>query len=285
MMSNPKKRYIFLVALFLISFLFGLFVGQNLGRQSKNSQQVTKDNSGDLDYIVNKDEIFFLYTIPQYSNSRTAGLLKYTDHPKLKEMLKAFGSDDYSSYLHVTPIKLSDDKDAVVISNMYPDHGDFGENYAMVYYPRDDKVLYETGGLFERGRFKGINISENGDVHLNFIFGYYEQCNSCGYMLDEFLVYDQKIGSYVTNNTFHKDVFKKDLETLESRDKCIANWDKSEELTYSAIKEKYGENHECQFRPGNSSNDKMTPKKFFIIKQALEDITNRKELPINSLNL
>lgn len=283
-MPHKKSVIVSVIFFILISFLLGLFIGQKSIRQSKTSPQITGNNSSGLDYIVNRDEIYFLDKHSK-SDSRLAGILKYTDHPKLKETLKAFSSDDNPSYLQVIPIKFSDGKDAFTIINMYPSHGDFSENYAMVYSPRDDKVLYETKGLFERGRFKAINISPNGDINLNFIFGYYDQCNSCGFMLDEFLVYDQKGGSYITNNTVHKDAFKKDFEALESGDKCMANLDKSEELTYSAIKEKYGENYECQFQPDNSSKDKMTPKKYFLIKQALEDIVNGKEISITEPGL
>lgn len=279
-----KNVGVIIITLCVVFLLVGIFIGKNSDNKPRAIENVAtvSNNESNLSYIVNRDEILFIDNKPK-SESRYAGSLKFADYPKLQEKLTAFNSNDNPNYLEVKTVKLSNGKNIAVILNSYPSHGDFGSNYAMVYSLDDKKVLYETDGLFDQGRLKTISISENGDITLDFIYGYLDLCNSCGIQLKEFISYDQDKDQYITVNTTYKSEFEKLLQVVNERNKCYVNWQEAKELTFSGIKNQYGEDFECQFANSETYKDKLTPKMYFKIKQTLEDIVNGQEKSVIGL--
>lgn len=129
-------------------------------------------------------------------NKATSDLdwFKYDEHPILKEKMKYFETG--FMFLKVTPIKLIDDRDVVVVINSFFDHGGFGSNYGIVYDFELKKVLYETPKILDKSRLTYIQVNQNGSLELHFNYGHFASCMSCGFDLHEFVSYDAESKSY-----------------------------------------------------------------------------------------
>lgn len=262
------------------------------------------DENG-VEYLVDAsgNQITFYYPNPQDSKEtleRRIDVVK-KDSLKRSDLITDFGVD----YLNITNIR-NDGKPSNyylirILANNWG--GGYQTKYFKIYDPFKDKTYYESHGLFyETNIGSWTDIVENGHLKIAVSYHRYDYCvHACSHLVTEFIGYDAKTDKFVSQNTKHKEEIGETLKGLNEENRCSPK-NRSPKMTFEEIKEKYGEDNPCASsdesfnhpepgfdeKPYNGfpmTSKPITPKEYFTVKKAFEDILNGKEVSLMDLDI
>ena len=185
-----------------------------------------------------------------------------------------------------------------LITDNYSDHGGYATRQAIVYDLERNKILYESNDYLREGWYASTETLDNGDFHISY---YHTQL---GWGMKNKLKFDQyysidTVGyKVVSSNTKYKDHFKELLENL--KDECVVIIksplaSENEKLPLEQVQKEYGDDFECKipsegsgptYKPNLYGNEGvLTPRKYFLYKNALEDIIRGKEVDLTLLEM
>lgn len=199
--------------------------------------------------------------------------IKKSAYPKLFENL------DYNK-ISVFPFNVNN-KELYLVKNTYwQAAGDTLEYALIVDISAKKTIVYETNDQNIQGWFHNIYVREDGDLESWFVYGSHDSCRDCGYLVSEFLKYDDKKG-FVSNNKNHVDEFKKVMAEINEYNSCsVVPGGKL--VSFEEIKKQFGENFRC--RPSDSGiGDKYlgsSPKEYFELKDKITKILGGEELSL-----
>jgi len=242
--------------------------------KSQNQEDSSLEKSENITWLVGNKKIVFQFKKNPYPGSDSSDIVTITatDHPKLFENL------DYN-VIKVTPF--NDGARALyLISNVFYQAAGYTPHHAIVIdIWRDGAVQYETSDLNTQGWFHNITVIGDGELKSTFVYGAYDFCRSCGYYLTEYLSYAGPKKGFLTNNTAHKEEFKKMLDDINRNNHCavVAG---GEQLTFEEIKKQYGEEYRCRASAANMRMKGTNPKQYFALKDKVTRIIKGEELSL-----
>jgi hypothetical protein len=261
----------------LLFLVLSIIVGVLISREKTNFHKVSRD----IYYQIENDSIRFR---DKYSGDWLSIITK-KDFPWLFKNLK-YG-------LRLIPL-YPNNKQHYLIGNIYPDHGGYAySHFVIIDINNNNKILYESKKLFNKGIFSNVWVLPNDELRL--VIGYPKRAYyglSPSYLLTEFIIYDQKTDSYISNNTAHKDKIKEVLNQIKKTNKCAVE-NGGKKITFEEIKKRFGENYKCRSNdeyfnspnPGFANKpyngipilNPITPKEYFAITSFYTEILNNKE--------
>ena len=121
--------------------------------------------------LVGRDEILFITYFDREGTileRRHIATINSNNAPKLMDL-----KTNFDKYLRVDKI---DDLDNVFLIKVSAhDHGDFTDFYALVFDPKNEKVLYDTGTLLLESRLGSVKYIPTGTLEICFAKGYFEE--------------------------------------------------------------------------------------------------------------
>jgi len=186
------------------------------------------------DYYIGNDSILFYRSNGMQYNSAE---LSAKEAPYLFANLK-------SRYLKIYELKTNTKEKYYLIALKYSDHGGLASDYALVYSPDKDEVLYETNNYLKEGWYSGVSPLDNGD----FIISYKHTQIGWGWanklQFYQYYRIDTNNGTVGSVNTQYKPKFEELLNNL--KDECITKitsrlYKENEKLTFEQVLKEFGE--------------------------------------------
>lgn len=192
-----------------------------------------------ISYAIGKDYVEFYYFLDQPKEIRNNfAVISKADTPKLFQGL------DEMHEIEIKPF-YSSDKPFYILENVYPDHGTIASDYSIVIDPFEGaadynmaKILYESNDIFNSGQGSKIWATKEGDIQVSTVYKevYLDGGGRTdGYILIDFLSYDESKDKFVSVNTKHNNEIAKYLEEAKNTGRVDPLTDKE----YSTIVNSY----------------------------------------------
>lgn len=238
--------------------------------ESKSSSESLGENN--ITWLIGNNQIVFQWkTPPPGSDSSDIVTIKATDYPEL------FSNLDYN-VIKVTPFKVGESI-LYLISNVYYQAAGYTLHHAIVVdIWRNGAVQYETNQYNIQGAFHTLSVAGNAELVSTFLYGSYDYCRSCGYLLKEFLAFVPHKG-FISSNVAHKKEFEEMLANVEKNNHCAAVAG-GRQVTFEDIKKQYGENYRCQSSQKDMKMSGTSPKEYFALKAKITKILSGEEVSL-----
>jgi len=206
--------------------------------------------------------------------------------------------EEWDNFLKITELNTNTEHKYYLIITNHHEHGGMSSDYALVYTPDTDEILYETNDLFREGWYSGIFEEDNGVIEVRFYYIHLKFGMRNKLEFYQFYNIAPELGDIVSANTYHKKVFQELQDNLKNE--CITEitaelYEDNVKKTFEEVRDEFGEDFVCKLpnegsRPSYKPNlmegeTIITPRIYFLYKKALEDILNGKEVDLTLLEI